>query len=289
MYTLLLDESNKLVTTVRERIMQRSKLVDDLHFLVDPIYKGYNMEDFMVTMEYLLPVSREYKTEILVKSDELYKDKLEYKLPFDTNLTREAGDVEVQLTFTSVTVDDCGKSIQRVRKTSTAVITIVPISAWSDIIADSALTALDQRLIQTQAMLEAVNEMNMYIADTKADNIHYDEEGQYIQLTANGNPIGDKIVLNISDEKVCVQYVKVNENGELIITYSNGTTENAGKVVEDFVSGIYIPDVSKDGMLTMTLSQTVGEPSYTWDIDPSNNWNEIEGVERDTNYFWEEL
>ena len=39
MYTILLGEDNELVTSVQERIMQRSKLVDSLHFLVEPIYK----------------------------------------------------------------------------------------------------------------------------------------------------------------------------------------------------------------------------------------------------------
>ena len=97
MYTILVGESNELVTSVKERIMQRSKLVDNLHFLVDPIYKGIDMTDFTVMMEYILPVSREYKSEVLVKSDELYKEKLEYKLPFDTCLTKEAGDIEVSL------------------------------------------------------------------------------------------------------------------------------------------------------------------------------------------------
>src|SRR5574344_1637821 len=98
--------------------MQRSKLVDNLHFLVDPIYKGIDMSDFTVMMEYILPVSREYKSEILVKSAELYKENLEYKLPFDTNLTREAGDIEVQLTFVRVILDADGNNIQQVRKTS---------------------------------------------------------------------------------------------------------------------------------------------------------------------------
>ena len=62
MYTLLVNEKNEIVTTVKERIMQRSKLVDDLHFLVEPIYKGIDMSDFTVMMEYILPVSREYNT-----------------------------------------------------------------------------------------------------------------------------------------------------------------------------------------------------------------------------------
>lgn len=293
MYTLLLDESNKLKTTVRERIMQRSKLVDDLHFLVEPIYKGIDMTNYTVMMEYLLPVSREYHSEILVKSDELYKEKLEYKLPFDTCLTKEAGDVEVQLTLISVTLDADGQSVQHVRKTSPATITIVPISAWSDVIADSALTALDQRLIQTQAMLEAVNEMNMHLADNKADNIYRgeDENGKFIQLTANGNPIGDKIVLDISssDDKKCVERVKIDEDGNLLVAYSDGVIENLGKVVGDVVSGIYIPDVSEDGIMTMTLSKDIGEDSYSWDINPFNDWNPIEGVESDSTYMWESL
>ena len=182
LYTILLNEDNKLVTTVKERIMQRSKLVDELHFLVDPVYKGNNMEDFTVMMEYVLPVSREYKTEILVKSNELYKDKLEYTLPFDTCLTREAGNIEVQLTFIKVFLDSDGNSKQQVRKTSPVTVTIVPISAWSDIIADSALTALDQRLIQVDAMINAANEMSQYVYETKADNIYYDKQNQYIQL-----------------------------------------------------------------------------------------------------------
>lgn len=291
MYTLLLTENNELVTTVKERIMQRSKLVDNLHFLVDPMYKGIDMSSFTVMMEYLTPVSREYRTEILIKSEELYKQMLEYKLPFDTQLTREAGRIEVQLTFVKVGLDADGNSMQQVRKTSKAVINIVPISAWSDIIADSALTALDQRLIQVDAMLNAANEFNQYLYETKADNVTYDKETQCLQLTANGKPIGDKIVLNVVSENssVCVKYLEVNEDGDLIVTYSNGATENVGKTVGDVVTGIYIPDVSIDGIMTMTLSKDVGEPSYSWDINPFNDWNEIDGIESNSTYIWESL
>ena len=73
MYTILLGDDNELVTSVEERIIQRSKLVDNLHFLVEPIYKEENMTDYICMMEYRLPVSKEYKSEILTVSDELYK------------------------------------------------------------------------------------------------------------------------------------------------------------------------------------------------------------------------
>ena len=144
MYTILVNDDNTLTTSVRERIMQRSKLVDSLHFLVSPTYKELDMTDFTVTMEYILPVSKEYVSEVLVKSEELYKEMLEYKLPFDTDLTKEAGEIEVKLTFSKVDLDADGNDIQYVRKISATSITIIPVESWCDIIPDKALDAIDQ-------------------------------------------------------------------------------------------------------------------------------------------------
>lgn len=39
MYTFLINEDNSLTASVIERIMERSKLVDSLHFLADTTYK----------------------------------------------------------------------------------------------------------------------------------------------------------------------------------------------------------------------------------------------------------
>lgn len=195
MYTLLINENNEIITTVKERIMQRSKLVDSLHFLVDPIYKGVDMSDFTVMMEYILPVSREYKTEILVKSDDLYKEKLEYTLPFDTNLTKEAGKIELQLTFVKVEVDADGKSTQLVRKTSATVITVIPVTVWSDIIPDSALSALDQRLVKLDAQMNGINEFVSNMISTQVDDLEYNDDEGTLQLTSGGVGIGRKVSL----------------------------------------------------------------------------------------------
>ena len=285
MYTILVNESNELVTSVRERIMQRSKLVDSLHFLVDPTYKEVDMSDFTCTMEYVLPISREYKTENLVKSDSLYKDKIEYKLPFDTCLTKEHGKVEVQLTFTKVELDPDGVSVQYVRKTSPTAITIVPISAWSDVIADSALSALDQRLIQVDAMLNAVNDMNMYLEETKADNIVFDKTEEYIQLTACGKPIGDKIKFNVTTSGISA--IHIDEDGNLVAVYSDGKQEVVGKTGGS-CAGIYIPSMEED-VMTFTLSDVATEKVMTFDIDKSNNWTELDSPETSSNYIWREL
>lgn len=284
MYTILLNDTNELITSVKERIMQRSKLVDSLHFLVDPTYKGLDMSGFTVMLEYLLPVSREYHSEILVKSDALYKEKLEYKLPFDTCLTKEAGNIEIQLTFVKVSLDADGNNTQQVRKTSSTTIKILPISAWSDIVADNALGAIDQRLIQAEAMINAVGEMAQQLDSTKADNITYNEEDNYIQLTANGTPIGDKIILKTVGTNVTS--IEVNDDGELIVHYSDGTSKNIGKIGGE-CAGVYVPSYSEDGILTFTLSDKAGEPSYSFDIDSSNDWNPV--GDGKTIYIWNQL
>lgn len=305
MYTILVTDENELRVTLKERIMQRSKLVDSFHFLVDPMYKGEtDMTEFTtVVMEYILPVSKKYVTETLVLTSEentvvvdedidpeidivedseeenkgslnkvvpiLYKGKLEYKLKFDTNLTAEPGDIELQLTFIKTdivetiedvenvesvenvvnvrnvrntiptdddeviegdeTLDDeentenndstdntdnnenvnngnnidngggqkvTYKTIQYVRKTSPCKITIVPISAWADLIPDEALTALDRRLAKVDAQIKALADTAVVFTNEKADNIKLDTETSEIYLTANGEPLGNRISID---------------------------------------------------------------------------------------------
>lgn len=191
MYTFLINEDNTLTTSVKERIMERSKQVDNLHFLADPTYKDVDMSDYTVMLEYLLPVSKRYKTEILEKSEELYKNKLEYKLPIDTNLTSEPGDIEIQLTFLNVTMDPDGTTVQHVRKVGPGVISIIPIQNWSDIVPDEALGALDQRILVLNAQIKALSDRNNAIIDGKADNLSY--EDNLLQLMANGKKIGNAI------------------------------------------------------------------------------------------------
>lgn len=202
MYVILVNKDNTLITTKRDRIMQRSKLVDTLWFLVPPDYNEHSMSNFTVLLEYVLPISRKYRSEILTKSNEKYNGHLIYRLPFDTTLTDEHGDIELYLSFISVELDHTGAPIQRVRKTSSTTITIVPISAWSDIIPDSALTVLDQRIIKTDAQIKALSDMSNALYYTKADDLRYNEESNELQLLSCGKEIGKKVVLNGTGESI---------------------------------------------------------------------------------------
>jgi hypothetical protein len=196
MYTILINDENELYGSHKERIMHRSNCIDTLVFIVDPIYKNtHDMTKASVMLEYLLPVSKRYMTEILELSDERYNDCfLQYKLPFTTKLTSEAGKVELQLTFAYVEMDANGITTQRVRKTSTTTIDIIPITAWSDIIPDSALSTLDQRIVMMNAQMQAINDY-MNASNNKVDNLNlvYDDVEETLQLSANGEVVGNKV------------------------------------------------------------------------------------------------
>jgi hypothetical protein len=193
-YTILVCEDNTLYGSHKERIMQRSKLVDKLVFIVDPIYKGIDMSDATVMLEYVLPISREYKTVLLALSNERYKDCfLQYKLPFDVDLTSQAGSLELQLTFAYVEMSPNGTGVQHVRKTSSTTIDIIPITAWSDIVPDRALSCLDQRLIKMDATMRAMNDYLDVIDNNMVDNLIYDGNNETLQLSANGVGVGNRI------------------------------------------------------------------------------------------------
>lgn len=211
MYTFLIGDDNTLTASVTERIMERSKMVDNMHFLANQIYKDVNMSDFTVMLEYVLPISKKYKTEFLKKSENLYKNKLEYLLPFDTNLTSEAGDIEIQLTFTKVEMNSEGKTTQYVRKVGPGIVHIIPISKWSDIIPDEALSTLDQRIIALEALNKAMTDRFNINLDNKADNLMYDDEHR-IQLTSNGKPIGNAI-------KITTESVEVEDGSLRVVQF----------------------------------------------------------------------
>lgn len=226
-YIIIVENDNSLYGSQKRRIMQREKLFNNLWFLVKQYYNGYDMSQCTVTMRYLLPISKEFKTETLKLSNERYQDEyLKYVLPVDTCLTKEFGDIELNLTFTMLDVDDNGKIIQRVRKTDNHLLKITPIPDWDSVIPDSALSALDERIIKLDAQMKALDERNKVIADTKADNIKYNTDTNELQLTSNGNAIGDKVTINAGDSSL--------EDGIPVVDFgSTSSGNNSTDEVED--------------------------------------------------------
>lgn len=197
MFTILIQNDNVALITEKQRLMHKSKCVDTLRFLVEPEYKGYDMSGFTMMMQFMTPSTHKHKSEILELSAETYKNYLQYTLPVDTDLTSEAGEIEIQLTFSSADLDEAGNAIQRVRKISPFTIEILPISVWADIIPDEALNAIDQRLIMVNAQIKAMEDMQAVISDDRVDGLSYEDEK--LQLVANGRKVGNVVVIPIGE------------------------------------------------------------------------------------------
>jgi hypothetical protein len=204
-YVIIAENDGSLYGSCKKKIMQREKLFNKLWILVPPCYNGFDMSQCTVTMRYLLPISKEFRTETLVLSDELYEEYLKYVLPVDTNLTKEWGDIELNLTFTMLDVDNDGNIVQRVRKTDNHTLTITKIPDWDSIVPDSALSAIDQRIIMQTAQIKALESLAETLGESKVDDLVYNKTDETLHLSANGKTIGSKVsVKDMLDDGVPV-------------------------------------------------------------------------------------
>lgn len=234
MYTIIVCDDNSLYGSHKEKIVQREKLFNKIWFLVAPYYNGYDMSKCTVTMRYLLPISKEFKTETLVLSEEKYEEYLKYVLPIDTNLSKEWGDIELNLTFTLLDVDEDFNVVQRVRKTTNCTITVTPIPDWDSIIPDSALSALDQRILKQDAQIKALASLADTIDSSKADNLVYNSADETLQLYAKGVGIGDKVsVRDMIDDGIPV--VDLDSNDKPDTEHNNGCGCGCGTTDDDDV------------------------------------------------------
>ena len=194
-YIFLLENDNEIFASHREVLMQRSKLVDEVWFLVNPEYKTCenDMSVFSVILEYILPNSKSYHSLELVQDKEGYKEYLKYVVPLDSNLSSESGDIQLQLSFIYVGLDADGNGVQKVRKTLPTKLHITPVAAWGDIIPDSALSAIDQRIIKTQAQIKELGYYAEILGENQVNNLAYDDKSETLQLMAGSKEIGSKV------------------------------------------------------------------------------------------------
>ena len=68
------------------------------------------------------------------------------------------------------------------------------INNWSDMIPDSALSSLDQRLLMMISQTKALNDQMNTAINNKADGLSY--KNSVLQLLSQGNPIGNAVKLS---------------------------------------------------------------------------------------------
>nr|DAO89519.1 MAG TPA: hypothetical protein [Caudoviricetes sp.]DAT52526.1 MAG TPA: hypothetical protein [Caudoviricetes sp.] len=192
MYTILMRDDKSLITTVRQVIYQRDKLVDKIKFYIPTFYDGISLEDFTVRLKYIDQDELVHSIDLSsVKSD---KDGfMKYVIDVDTDLTRHAGTIRIHLTLNKVDMEEGKEYSLNTGETS---IIVTPLADYYGFVSDSSLSVIDQKMNELNVKLEAVNKMATTYDETKADNIKLDKESSEIYLTANDKQIGDKIAIN---------------------------------------------------------------------------------------------
>lgn len=81
---------------------------------------------------------------------------------------------------------------------------------------------------------------------------------------------------------------EINESGELIATFTDGTTKNLGKVVGDN-GAVYVPHIDEHNVLTFTIEENPADIPDPVDLNPHDEWSEIDGSEITSDYVWEKM
>lgn len=190
MYTIIMNKDKSLIETVKTTLYQREKLVDKIQFLFPQKYEDFSLGEFTATLKYIDQGNVPH-SEILVQDEKLYKERIRYVLPIDTNLTQFSGNVTIRITLTKTDVET---KTQYVLHTGEVTIAISPLTDWYKFAADDTLEALDKKMLELEAKIEATEKIAEMYDGAKADNLKKVSDNE-ICLTANGNPIGDVITI----------------------------------------------------------------------------------------------
>lgn len=194
MYTILINNDNSLESSIRQRILHRENLVNELHFLADPIYKSgtkeFDMSNFTCTLEYVLPISKKYIVEVLRCSEDLYDEKLEYLLPINTKITSEPGKIQLKLTFTWLELDADGNTNEYVRKTTSTILKVIPTEMWSDYIASTDLDSISQIMLELQGKIDQEQAIVNQMIENQVDDLIITDDN-ILHVSAGGRPLGE--------------------------------------------------------------------------------------------------
>lgn len=266
-----MNDDKSLVITIPTTIYRGERNADLITFLVPSEYEGKNMADCAFLMRYINP-NNVGKSEALAYKPEKYKNYLQFSTVVNTRLTDCEGDITLWLT--AMDNDDAV-----ILKTGEAIVTVESSKDIADYMSTEDMDQLDRLEAQVEELMKQ-----------KADNIVFHEDDNTIQLTANGVEIGDRIAVAIDteDEAVCVKNVSINEEGELIVEFSDGSTQNLGKAVSD-EGVVYVPHVDERKILTFTIEKAAGEIPDPVDLNPHDEWGSVDDNEIVSEYIWEDL
>ena len=230
-------------------------------------------------------------------------------MPVTSKLTRYAGPVTTFLTIYSGAYNR-----PRIAKSGECILHIQASTNMDDVITDQHLSLIysmqrqmEDKVEKAEATLtERIDRTDEAVA-AKADNIVFNEEDSTIQLVSTveikdeeGNPtgefekipLGDPIFVRADTARGIIN-MEINEDGELVVTFDDETTQNLGLVVGKNGS-VYVPHVDEHKVLTFTIDSEPGEVPEPVDLNPNDEWSDMGdgGMDEpggESTYVWEDM
>lgn len=309
MFYIKLDSEMNLVVTSKEAIYRGDHLNQKIIYLI-PFQVGDI--DMMTATVYLSYIRADGTADIVLlkRMDEDYNETYhQYTFPVTCTLTRYAGEICSWLQIYSGPAKH-----PVVAKSGECILHVIGSKNMDEYISDRNLSLIYQMQRYMEDKVEkAETVLNERIDKTdeavaaKADNIVFHEEDSTIQLVSTvaikdeeGNPtgefeqipLGDPIFVRADTSKGILDMV-INELGELVVTFDDETTQNLGKVIGKDGS-VYVPHVDAHKVLTFTIETEPGEPPEPVDLNPNNEWSDMEDGGMDapggeSTYVWESM
>lgn len=173
-------EKNKCIVLVYgSNLYVGENNTDVIKFYIPKIYDDINMEENIYTLRMILPNGTYYP--LMLNKEDSYMDYIIYSALIDGTMTQNAGDISMELS-----VINANKNI--IFKTNLFYITVYESIGTGDM-------SEDQK-DQLDWLTMEVDKLNK----NKADNIYLDDNTNELQLSSNGELIGDKVILPESSE-----------------------------------------------------------------------------------------
>ena len=265
----------ELVVTQREPIYRGDNLSKKIIYLV-PLTLGEI--DPLTAYFYLSYIRADGIADVVVlerMEDKYNESYYQYTFPefVSRKLTKFPGEI---CTWMQIYSGDPSDPI--VAKSGECVLQVQESKNIDEYLCDHQVTAIYQLNKDIENVSSAV--------EAKADNIIFNADDNTIQLSANGEPIGDRIAISTYTGAV-VTNAGITTDGELIVTFSDGTMKNLGNVVDEN-GAVYVPHISERKVLSFTIEdKPTGVPDPV-DLNPFDEWSDMDG-DVESEYIWEKM
>lgn len=290
MLYIKLDENMNLGITVNEPIYRGDRLNKKIIYLLPLTVGDIDVQAATVYLSYIR-ADGTADVALLTRMDQTYNESYyQYTLPITSTLTRYAGEICSWLQIYAGSPRN-----PMIAKSGECMLRILDSKNMDEYISDRNLSLIYEMQKQMEDKVDKAEEtLNTRIdvvaeeLSKKADNVTFNEEDGTLQLMCGEDPIGDSIIVKVNGTSAGITNVGINDGGELIITFDDGTEQNLGVVVGSD-GAVYVPHISEQKVLTWTIETKASEIPDEVDLNPNDEWSGIDDSEVTTEYVWEKM